>query len=225
MVGEVALAVVLAIAAGLLGRSFYQRMRGDPGFSQQALTFRVDLASEEYNDPAARRVGFYDRLLPRLEALPGVASAGANWRLSISQPGAFQLLEIEGVPEQEGSPRFVYWRSAAGDYPGAMGIPLLTGRLLSARDVTDSEPVCLINRTMAERYWPDGGAVGARIRNSIDDETWITIVGVVGDVKHNDLDQPVEPLLYRPYAQVPPFIRICRWSCVPRLRRPWRRRP
>ncbi len=207
VVAEVALASVLAVAAGLMGRSFYRLITVDPGFdASSALTFRVDLSAAGYGDQA-QRAAFYDRLFERIGALPGVESAGANWRLPIDQKGAYQLLEVEAVPDDpEGGARQVYWRSVAGRYFQTMGIPLLAGRDLSPADRPDTTPVCVINRTMAERFWPDSSPLGQRIRNSMDDDTWLTIVGVVGDVKHNGLDQAADLMMYRPFAQSPPWI-------------------
>ena len=206
VVAEVALAAILAIAAGLMGRSFYRLMHVDPGFAaEHTLAFRVDLPRSKYGQPEQRQ-GFYDQLFERLSALPGVDEVGANWRLPILQKGAYQPLEVENRPEPPGTPWLVYWRSVAGNYFATMDIPLVTGRTFSGLDGPGSLPVGLVNQTMAQKLWPGEDPLGKRIRNSMDDETWITVVGVVGDVKHNGLDQPTEWMLYRPYAQSPPWI-------------------
>jgi putative ABC transport system permease protein len=208
VVAEVALAVVLVVAAGLLSRSFLALSRVDPGFSSsEVLSLRVNLASNDYAD-RGRRLAFYDEVLERLANLPGVEAAGANWRLPVADSGAFQTLEVEGQPPAPDEPfRSVYWRTIAGDYFQAMGMPLLAGRAFSKVDRTDSPPVCVINQSMANRYWPEGDAVGKRIQTGLDGKRWITVVGVTGDVKHNGLREEVQPLLYRPYSQSPRWIR------------------
>jgi len=205
---EVALAVVLVAAAGLLTRSFAALNAVDPGFSAaRVLSLRVSLATAQYRDPQ-QRLRFFDEALAGIRTLPGVEAVGANWRLPIADRGAYQILEIEGDPTPAGDPaRSVYWRAIAGDYFSAMGIPLVAGRRLASDDIASGLPVCVINETMARRFWPDGDALGHRIRNSMDDDTWITIVGVVGDVRHNGIREKAQYMMYRPYAQGPPWIR------------------
>ncbi|MEM7586998.1 MAG: ABC transporter permease [Acidobacteriota bacterium] len=204
VVAEVALAVVLVVAAGLMSRSFFQLINVDPGFSpERALSYRFDLAPAEYRDPA-RRVAFYDELLERLEALPGVAAVGGNSLLPILHGGSYQELELEGRPDA--ATQDVYWRAVLGRYFEAMEIPLVSGRALSNADRVDQEQVCVINQAMARSLWPEGDALGKRLRNSMDDDKWIKIIGVVGDVKHHGLDQETGWMMYRPYSQSPPWV-------------------
>jgi len=199
---EVAVAVVLLVAAGLMSRTLLELNGVDPGFSSNGvLTMRVNLATSDYGDNQ-RRVHFYEEAIRRVGALPGVEAAGANWRLPIAARGAYQILEVDGRPAAPGEPvPFVYWRTVAGDYFRSMGIRLVTGRPLGAEDRSDALPVCLVNESMAGHYWPEGNAVGQRIRNSMEGDQWLTIVGVVGDVRHNGLSSPSEFMMYRPYAQ------------------------
>ena len=208
VVAEVGLAVMLVIAAGLLTRSFFELTRVDPGFSSSnVLSLRVNLASQEYADRGSRLV-YYEQVLEQLGALPGVQEVGGNWRLPVADLGAFQTLEVEGQPVASDEPfRSVYWRAITGDYFQAMGMPLLVGRAFSAVDRADLLQVCVINQSMSERYWPEGNAVGKRLKTGLDGSRWITIVGVVGDVKHNGLGEGVQPLLYRPYSQSPGWMR------------------
>ncbi len=94
-----------------------------------------------------------------------------------------------------------------GDYFDTMQIPVLSGRGPDSRDEVDGRQVGAINATMAATLWPDGDAIGKRIRNSIDDTEWVTIVGVVGDVKHNGLTRTADLMLYRPFSQSPDWVR------------------
>jgi putative ABC transport system permease protein len=202
---EVAVAVVLLVGAGLLLRSFSGLQRVDPGFrADGALTMNLRLPDARYGEDA-QQIAFWRELMPRIEALPGVAHAGAVFPLPLGGGRYVLTFEVEGRPapppneEPQSEIRFV-----TPDYLTAMGIPLLAGRQLAESDNEDASPVALINQTMARRMWPEGDPLGKRFTfndPSSPDAKWWTVAGVVGDVRAEALS--VEPLMetYLPIYQ------------------------
>lgn len=205
VIAEIALAVMLVIAAGLLGQSFLRLSRIDPGFdAENVLTLRLDLSATERD----RREALVSETLTGLKALPSVTAVGAVHMLPIANRGSYQRLELEGRPAAANEPpRQVYWRSVVGDYFGALGIPLHAGRAFSELDRADASPVTIIDRSLAERFWPGEDPVGQRLRSSMDGEEWVTVVGVVGAVRHERLEEASGGMMYRPLAQSPSWIR------------------
>jgi putative ABC transport system permease protein len=206
VVSEIALALVLLAGAGLMAQSFVRLSRIDPGFRPEAvLSARMILPRVKYPEGAAI-VAFADRLLPAVAALPGVVSAGLVNPLPLTGEGWQTNFWVEGrpLPALGEVPNSDY-HVVGGDYFGTMGIPLVGGRLFSDSDRKDTTPVALVNQTMARRYWPDEDAVGKRMRTgSLDDPNpWLTVVGVVGDVKQYGLDQDQKTQFYRPQRQMP----------------------
>jgi putative ABC transport system permease protein len=165
------------------------------------LTLRVALTDESY--PTSERVvGFYERLVERVRQIPGVTAAGAVRSLPLGATIGDWGLDVEGFVESPG-------RNAKGDWqvvtPGALealGERVLEGRGFTSADRGDTVQVALVNETMARRYWTDGKPVGRRIRMGSDgDRPWITVVGVVEDVRHNGITEAVKEKFYRPHAQ------------------------
>lgn len=203
VVSEVALAVVLLVSAGLLIRSFQLLRQVDTGFtSENALTMRMVLPFPKYAQAEARRA-FYDETLRRIEALPGVESAGMITFLPLSFHGMNFTFSVEGQPSPSDMKLpFALFRVVSPDYFRAMGIPLRRGRFFDTRDSIDSQPAVLINRRFAEQYWPGEDAIGKRVKVGPVDSpnVWLTVVGVVGDVRQTGLyEQKLE--FYVPYAQ------------------------
>ncbi|MCL4402462.1 MAG: ABC transporter permease [Acidobacteria bacterium] len=195
LISEAALAVVLLTGAGLLIRSFARLLSVDPGFRpEKLLTFKVPLASGKYSDK--ERVAFYEELLRRLQALPGVRSAAGAEVLPIEGGGANIEFAVEGRP-WHGSGDFVGTRIVTPGYFEAMGIPLEKGRNFDAHDDSTVPEVAVINETMASAYWPGEDPVGKRFRlNPRSGRSWITVVGVIHDVKHFGLDGKRWPEAY-----------------------------
>ena len=200
--GQVAIACVLLVGAGLMLRSLARLQRIDPGFrTENVLLARLSVNWTRYqNQEDARR--FFEALLPRLREIPGVMSAGAGSGRPLSgQAPATTGFRIENIPIEEGeiAPQ-VATRVASPDFFRTMGIPLLQGRSFTELDHADAARVGIVNRSLASQYWADSTPVGQRIAVGGNDE-WITIVGVVGDVRRQGLD--AEPLgaIYRPQAQ------------------------
>ena len=201
VIAETALAVVLLTGAGLLLRSFAELQRTQSGLDRpdQVLVGRVSLPAERYPN-AASITDFYTRATERLNALPGVRAAGAISHLPLAQWGTNGDIEVEGRdPFRPGEAPLVEFRVVAGDYFKTVGVPLIAGRFLDARDGAGAPGVILINRTLARRLWnTEAEALGARIK--VGDQP-STVVGVVADVRQAGLDRPPQPELYYSAAQ------------------------
>ena len=203
VVSEVALAVVLLVSAGLLIRSFQLLRQVEPGFNaENALTMRMVLPFPKYSKPEARRA-FYDEVLRQVKEVPGIEAAGVITFLPLSFNGMNFSFSVEGraAPSDMKLP-FALFRVVSPDYFRAMGIPLLRGRYFEPHDSPDAPPVVVINRRLAEQYWPGEEATGKRLKVGPVDSpnAWLTVVGVVGDVHQTGLyEQKLE--FYVPYMQ------------------------
>jgi len=141
--------------------------------------------------------------LERLRALPGVAHSGAIRVLPLSSTIDDWGLDIEGYVETPGNDAKGDWQVVTPGAMEALGERLLRGRLFLESDRVGAVPVALVNETMAERYWADGGAIGRRIRmGSRPASPWMTVVGVVGDVRHNGIDAAIKEKFFVPHAQL-----------------------
>jgi len=201
VVAEVAAAFVLLIGAGLMINSFVHLRRVDAGLrSENALTMSLTLPDAKYQTPKST-VSFFRQLLERISTLPGVEAAGMINLLPMQQWGWNSDFQIEGrAPFPPGKAPLVELRTVSPDYFRAMGIPLVAGRFLTDQDNERSERVTLINQTFAQRYFSDQNPIGKRINPDLDG--WMTIVGVVGDVKQAGLADSVRVELYAPHTQV-----------------------
>ena len=204
VVSEVALAVVLLVGAGLLIRSFQRLRQVDLGFkTNNLLTMRMDLPMPKYQKPGAR-AAFYSEVLRRVEEVPGVDSAGMISFLPLSTSGMKFGFSVEGraMPGDMNLP-FALYRAISPDYFRATGIALQRGRSFDPQDSPDSPAVVVVNRRLAEHFWPGEEAVGKRLKvGPVDSPNpWATVVGVVGDVRQTGFygDQQFE--LYAPSAQ------------------------
>jgi putative ABC transport system permease protein len=203
VVVEVALAVMLLTGAGLLIRSFGELLRIDPGFrTAGVVTARITPPRARYTGDATIRM-LYSALLERLGALGGVQSAEAVSHLPLVGGRGGFAFEVEGKPFAPGAsaPVTVDRRVTAG-YLESMGIPLRRGRALTEADRERTPRVALINEVMAREHWPDTDAVGKRFKE-VSRQDWITVVGVVGDVKQDGLVSATRPEAYRPFLQMP----------------------
>jgi len=202
VVAEVALSLVLLIGAGLMIRSFVAMLRDDVGFNPQSvLSFQLSLSGKKYSE--AQQRGFYDQLLKRLEALPGVVAAGATCILPMSNDNEGRIFEIVGRPPfEKGKGPGADYRVVTPRYFDAIGMSLRRGRGFTAGDNEQAPGVVIINETFARLFFPNQEAIGERIITGGADKP-IEIVGVVGDIKDLDLDRVPRPALYVPYAQNP----------------------
>jgi predicted permease len=200
IVAEVALAMVLTVCGGLLLRSFVSVLNVDPGFtSEQLLTMQMGVPAR-YADPASR-LTFYDELEARLRALPGVVNVGGTTRLPLGSTQVTTMLEVEGrvIPAAE-LPE-VEMRRAVFDYFRAMEIPVLRGRVFTRDDGPAAPPVAVVNAALADRVFPGEEAVGRRVRFNSSTAPWMTIVGVIGNIKHGSLEEIPRPEIYLTYRQ------------------------
>jgi putative ABC transport system permease protein len=204
VIAEVALTLVLLVVAGLLLQTFYRVRYADLGMRPEGLlTLRTALPEDRYAEQG-RRVAFYDRVLADVEHLPGVLAAGYTTSVPLEWKGAASEFRIEGVVPDKGTAYDANHRQVSASYLKAIGMPLVRGRLFDGGDTETSRPVVIINETMARRYWRDDDPVGRRI--TLDrfnpPDRWLTIVGIVGDVRQMGLDLPSRPELYLPYRQI-----------------------
>ena len=202
VVAEIALAVMLVIGAGLLIRSFETLQRVDPGFDpHDLLTFQLYLPESRYPDAGAAST-FYASLLDRIESLPGVRSAAAMSGLPPLRSVNANDTDFEDVERTPDRPFNVdYYQTVQGDYFGTMGIPIVEGRGFELGDDASGPPVLLVNEALARLYYPDQSPIGRRMRPS-GAPMWLTIVGVVRDVKQGGLAEATGTELYLNNPQV-----------------------
>jgi predicted permease len=205
VVSEVTLACVLLIGAGLMLRSLLNLLHLDAGFREDhVLTATIALPGVEY-DGRAPAVQFFERLLTDLRSMPGVEAAGAGSDLPWTgwdENRSFDIAEKQPPPNEFFHARY---HAATPDYFRALGTPLVRGRFFTDVDKDGAPQVVLINDAMAKKYWPHEDAVGKRItfEDHPKDEDWLTVVGVVGDVKDKPGSAGAEPGFWWPHAQVP----------------------
>lgn len=206
VVAEVALALVVVTAAGLLLRSFAKLHAVDPGFdTESVLSFDLPMPSR-YQD-ANVRMTFYRQLYARIESLPGVTAVGDITRLPLAGRAGnpTSVLAIEGVDVPPGERPQVDFRRAGPGYFRAMGIPLVAGRAFDDRDVPNSELVAVINQTAARQFFFGRDPIGKRIGfGNAPTPQWNRIVGVVGDVRHLGLRTEARAEAYIATLQAPP---------------------
>ncbi len=203
LVAEVALALVLVIASGLLARTFVHLLHVDAGFDpEHVVTFEMTLPSSRYAD-LDRIVALYRGALERLRTLPGVEAAGIGETVPMGGAGESTGVRIAGraVTRDQEQP-FANYTIASPGYFGAVGTPLLRGRDFDEADVAESMPVAIVNRAMAEKFWPGQDAVGKAVGLPIASFD-MTIVGVVANVKHRSVREDATPEMYVPYTQKP----------------------
>ncbi|HKU75260.1 MAG TPA: ABC transporter permease [Pyrinomonadaceae bacterium] len=205
VVFEVALSLVLLVGAGLLTRNFLSLLRTNPGFnSDNLMTMTLVLPAQKYKE-LPQREAFFNDLVQRAKAYPGVESAAVVNYLPLGQSNSSDAYLVEGDPEpQPGQENDGRYRVASPDYFRTMGVSIIRGRGFTEQDKAGATPVVIVNETLARRHWPGQDAIGKRIRfyGALDTAPWMQVVGVIADVKH-DLTIPVEPEYYLPHAQDP----------------------
>jgi predicted permease len=209
VVAQVACALVLLVGAGLLGRSFLRLRQVDPGFKADGvLTMNLALPAARYAEDG-QVSDFFDRLVPRLGALPGVTQAAAISNLPMSGNNSSGSFQIEGrtVGEHEAGPHGDS-HYVAGDYFATMRIPLVRGRTFDAREAgAGGTPAIIIDKVLADRYFANDDPIGHRLarmgEGTPKEPVWRTIVGVVGHVSKYGLDGRVKEQYYIPAAQRP----------------------
>ena len=196
--GEIALSLVLLVAAGLTIRSFARVQQEPAGFNpDHVMTFGVSLPAARYPTPR-RKAEFWQHALEGLRQIAGVEVVGATSRLPVLPGNSTRGLTIPGVPANVQTN--AHYRTASPEYFRAMGIPLLRGRLFEEADREDRPLVAVISASAAQRFWPNRSPIGERFAI---DKPEMTIVGVVGDVHAAALDKAPQPTVYVPYRQDP----------------------
>jgi putative ABC transport system permease protein len=207
IVTEIALAMMLLVGAGLFLRSLQQLRQVDPGFvPAHTVTFGIDLyPNAKYGQ--AKRVEFYQQLLERIRTAPGIRSATATLPLPLDHNGIEISFEIEGRPVAASQRPVTALGLIGSDYFHTMGIPLINGRDFGSQDTAGSTPVVIVNQALARRFFAGENPVGKLIKPDISsgkaDADMRQIVGVVGDVRFDDLNTQAAPQVYVPYAQLP----------------------
>lgn len=205
--GQVALAMILLIQIALLVRAAWDLTNRDPGFdTRQALTFRIELPSATYSEPAVR-AQFFRSVLEQTAALPSVTSAAAIDRLPVADAETLLPLTIEGAPQRPLKELPVAARAIiTSDYRKTLRIPLLGGRDITATDVNTDAAVALVSEEAVRRFWSGASPIGSRIGFTSESgvDRWLTVVGVVGNVRRSDADQGPLPQVYIPLGENPP---------------------
>lgn len=206
VVTEVALALVLLICAGLLIKTVVRLRSVDPGFKpDRIVTMNVWLPGAKYK--AADAKVFFDRMLERIQALPGVEAAGVTSVLPVSANYDKRTIEAEGQPKAPGEYPDVDNYMVSPDYFRAMSIPVARGRALAAQDNENAPLVVLVSETMAHKLWPGEDPIGKRVRfynsDPAEQRPWRTVVGIVRDVKQYGLDTAGTMAMYETIAQFP----------------------
>jgi predicted permease len=197
VVAEVALAVILVVGAGLATKSFTRLLDIDPGFKpQHVLAVRLGIPYERIGD---RVPAYYQELLDRIAAVPGVEAVGAAKDFPLRGTGELRAPTVPGSAGGAGDrPIRLPVLHVSADFFRAMGIPLLAGRTFTTADRADAPPVFVVNQAFAKRYFPNESAVGKTLRMG---PRPIEIIGVVGDFRQKSLTEPAEPYAYIHYPQ------------------------
>jgi putative ABC transport system permease protein len=205
VIAEIALAMVLVIGAGLMVKSLLRLHAQDTGFrSDGALTFQLNLPQSAY-PKNENVVQTYQRVIEEVRSIPGVQAAGETNMVPLINFGLNGGFGIAGRPPfpRDRAP-VLEFRAVTSGYFAAMGIPILRGRDISDSDTAASKPVCVVNATMAVRFWPDANPIGERLTFGTGaPNSSVEIVGVVGDVRSNTLSAAPVIEAYAPLAQVP----------------------
>jgi predicted permease len=201
VVAQIALALMLVIASGLLVRTFYQLLTTDPGFrSEHVLTFELSLPGTQYPD-RDRIARFYQQALPRLRSISGVESAGITEAIPMGGATEAGVMRIVSRPVRKGDrPPIVNYTVISPGLFSALGTPILVGRDVLDSDILTAPAVTVINRALARQYWPSEDPIGKQVLVP-SQRVPATIVGIVADLKHSSLRDAPEPEMFEPYTQ------------------------
>jgi predicted permease len=204
VVAQTAIGLVLLVSSGLLIRSFVHILNVDPGFdAKQTLTARAGVSFDRLNHD--QHFQFYQQLVARVSALPGVQSASAGWPLPMGHSNISVSFGIEGRPMAQGDEPNESLGVAMPGYFETLRVPLLAGRYFGEQDGTKGPPTVIINRAFANKYFPHENPIGKHLRPGLGDEVFDhplrEIVGVVGDMRRKGLTADADPQYYVPYAQ------------------------
>jgi predicted permease len=199
VISEMVLATILLVAAGLLLRSLHKAEHSGPGFNTNQMTLAAfDLSGSGYNDE--RAIDYYDRLLERIRAYPGIESASLERFVPLWFTGrGYSTVRIEGQVPKPNEDMGIDFNVVGPEYFHVLQIPLISGRDFAEQDRAGAPKVVVINQNMANRFWPGQDVTGHRVHIWGD---WRTVVGVVRDVKYHRMNEPPESFIYLPQLQV-----------------------
>jgi predicted permease len=200
---QIAAAVVLLVATGLMIRTLMNLRAIDLGFeSERLLTMRTTLPRPKYADPQ-KRLAFYEQVVAGVKALPGVEHAAYASTLPFTSLGNTSRFDVEGRPVMPGQVNDALYRVATSDYLSTLGVGLIEGRLIDDRDGPETTRVVVINETLGREFFPNESPLGHRIRMSNPDNPFHTIVGVIRDVRERGYEASPKPGVYLSIAQTP----------------------
>jgi len=203
IMAQVAFSFVLLVAAGLMLHTIYNLLSVDPGFKlSHVLSMKINLNWTRYKDDSAL-TSFYQQLLNRTAVLPGVQDASVSWKPPLDPSGqgmAGHVLVDGQVPSASTPGVMVNYEVTSQDYFRVLGVPVMAGRTFTNADTSKSQGVVVVNETMARRFWPGQNPIGHRLR-SVNSKNWLTVVGVVADVREYGLDRAPDNLAYVPLEQ------------------------
>jgi putative ABC transport system permease protein len=205
VIAEVAVSFVLLIGAGLLISSFLHLQKLDPGFrADHLLTAKIELPELKYPD-REHRIPFFDNVIRRVTALPGVQSAAIAGNLPLTYNGDSMYIGVEGIPDPPpDQQRDVIYRAIGPGYFNTMGIQLLRGRDFTEQDTTETGYAVIVSEKMAKHFWPGQDPIGKRLKNgsTTSDSPWREVIGVVKDVRQNDFVAEPKLQMYMSYRQL-----------------------
>jgi len=203
LTGEIALALVLLVGAGLMVKGVHGLIAVNENLAPKSLlTLRISLPESKYRE--SRQISaFFSRALASVATLPGVDSAALGTSVPYGDQGSSARFSIEGLPENVGELRVAQDQIISANDLSTMRIALRDGRAFRESDTADANRVALVSEDMARRYWPNGTALGHRIKLGPSDsrEPWLTVVGVVESVRYDWYTGQLHPAIYRPYTQ------------------------
>ena len=202
VIGEIALALPLLVAAALSVLTVHRFLNGPQGFNPEGvLTMRLLLPAARYPE-GGDRARFASEVVDRLRTVPGVTGAAAINIMPASDSNSGRSIEIDGVPNPDPqNPPSVDYRAATPGVFEALQIPIRAGRGITDADREDTQPVAVVSESLARRHWPNADPLGKRIKFSTG--PWITVVGVSGDHIHGWFNRRNYPTIYRPFRQAP----------------------
>jgi len=204
LVGEIALALVLLVGAGLMVKGVHGLISVNANLAPKSLlTMRITLPEAKYKE--SREISaFFSRSLDSLRAIPGVESVAVATSVPYGNLGSSARFSIEGQPEEAGELRVVQDQIVSPNYFSTVRLALRDGRAFRESDTRDAEKVAIISEDMARRYWPNSSALGRKIKlgETKDSEPWLTVVGIAQSVRYDWFQTVARPVIYRPYTQV-----------------------
>jgi predicted permease len=204
VVAQVAVSLVLLVAAGLLLRSLANARSIELGFNDENIAYvTTSLSAADYSEEEGRI--FLLQAVERAAAMPGVVTASYATRLPLSLTSFSESIEIEGYEPEEGDSVEAEFNNVGPGYFEVLGVPLVRGREIAASDTAEAPPVAVVNETFAQRYWPDQDPIGKRLRGDSSNDEWIEVVGLCADYKMGTVGEEATPLVHTSLLQNPAF--------------------